>query len=96
MEGSFYTVDANITNVSAVTLGTSGNKDGYVTITFTYSGTTTTNGIAEIYFGLYISKPGDIPDKAQARQRVLQPGQVDHSDYCRYRRFRCNHFRIES
>ena len=48
MQGSFYTVDANITNVSDVTYLGSGTKDGYVTVTFTYTGTTTTNGLAEI------------------------------------------------
>ncbi len=55
--GVFYTVDADITNVSAVTYLGTGTKDGYVTITFTYTGATTTNGIAEIYYGLYIAQP---------------------------------------
>ncbi len=62
-QGIFYTVDADITNVSSVTdLGT-GSKDGYVTITFKYTGTTTTNGIAEVYFGLYIAEPGQVPNQ---------------------------------
>ncbi len=63
MQGAFYTVDADITNVSAVTYLGAGSIDGYVTITFTYVGTTTTNGIAEIYYGLYIAKPGQVTDQ---------------------------------
>src|SRR5262249_23058169 len=59
----FYTVDANITNVSAVTYTGSGNKDGHVTVTFTYTGATTTNGIAEIFYGLHIARPGDVPNQ---------------------------------
>lgn len=63
MQGSFYTVDANITNVSGVTYLGTGTKDGYVTITFVYTGTTTTNGIAEIYYGLQIAQPNEVPDQ---------------------------------
>ncbi|HJS37726.1 MAG TPA: hypothetical protein VJ789_06295, partial [Burkholderiales bacterium] len=62
-QGSFFTVDANITNVSDVTYLGTGSKDGYVTVTFTYTGTTTTNGIAEIYYGLHIAQPGAVPDQ---------------------------------
>ena len=62
-QGNFYTVDANITNVSGVTYLGTGSKDGYVTITFTYTGTTTTDGIAEIYYGLYIAEPGMVPNQ---------------------------------
>ncbi|WP_320111530.1 SdrD B-like domain-containing protein [Draconibacterium orientale] len=60
---SFYTVDADITDVSAVSILGTGTLDGFVTITFTYTGTTTTNGIAEIYYGLYIAEPGQVPDQ---------------------------------
>jgi hypothetical protein len=63
IQGVFYTVDANITQVSNVTYSATGNKDGYVTITFTYTGTTTTSGIAEIYYGLYIAQPEEVPDQ---------------------------------
>src|SRR5262249_18049783 len=63
IQGTFYTVDANITNVSAVTYTGSGNKDGHVTVTFTYTGATTTNGIAEIFYGLHIARPGDVPNQ---------------------------------
>ena len=58
--GSFYTVDADITSVSGVSYSAG---DGHVTITFTYTGTTTTNGLAEIYYGLYIAQPGQVPDQ---------------------------------
>ena len=54
---SFYGVDANITSVSNVSYTGTGTKDGHVTINFTYTGATTTNGIAEIYYGLYIAEP---------------------------------------
>jgi hypothetical protein len=63
MQGAFFSVDANITNVSAVTYTGSGSKDGHVTITFTYTGTTTTNGIAEVYYGLYVAQPGQVPNQ---------------------------------
>jgi hypothetical protein len=59
-QGSFYTVDADITSVSGVSYSAG---DGHVTITFTYTGTTTTNGLAEIYYGLYIAQPGQVPDQ---------------------------------
>ncbi|PXW89616.1 hypothetical protein C8R34_10415 [Nitrosomonas sp. Nm84] len=61
--GVFHTVDANITNVSAVTYTGTGNKDGQVTVTFVYTGVTTTNGLAEIYYGLRIAKPGEVPNQ---------------------------------
>jgi hypothetical protein len=64
--GVFYTVDADITNVSAVTYSGSGSVDGKVTVTFTYTGETTTNGLAEIYFGLYIANPGQVTDQGTA------------------------------
>jgi hypothetical protein len=64
---SFYTVDANITNVSAVTYTGTGTKDGVVTITFTYTGATTSNGYAAIYYGLYIAKPGEVPDQGAGK-----------------------------
>jgi hypothetical protein len=64
---SFYTVDADITNVSAVTYTGSGTKDGVVTITFTYTGTTTSNGYAAIYYGLYVAKPGEVPDQGAGK-----------------------------
>ena len=62
-QGSFSTVDADITDVSKVTYLGTGSKDGYVTVTFTYTGSTTTNGIAEIYYGLYIATPGLVPNQ---------------------------------
>ena len=64
---SFYTVDADITNVSAVTYTGTGTKDGVVTITFTYTGTTTSNGYAAIYYGLYVAKPGEVPDQGAGK-----------------------------
>ncbi|HEY9610683.1 SdrD B-like domain-containing protein, partial [Allocoleopsis sp.] len=58
-QGSFYTVDANITGVSNVTYSSpTGTRDGTVTVTFTYTGLTTTSGFAEIYYGLHIAQPG--------------------------------------
>ncbi|WP_119275179.1 DUF7507 domain-containing protein [Taklimakanibacter deserti] len=63
IQGSFYTVDADITEVSDVTFTGTGTKDGQVTVTFIYTGPTTTNGIAEIYYGLQIAAPGDVPDQ---------------------------------
>ena len=67
-QGVFHTVDANITNVSNVTYTTSGTnnqstKDGHVTVTFVYTGETTTSGIAEIYYGLRIAQPGEVPNQ---------------------------------
>ena len=44
-----------------------GTKDGHVTITFTYTGTTTSNGYAAIYYGLYIAKPGEVPDQGKGK-----------------------------
>ena len=68
MLGDFYTVDADITGVSAATYtGAPGDVDGHVTITFTYSGTTTTSGLAAIYYGLYIAKPGQVPDQGKGK-----------------------------
>jgi uncharacterized repeat protein (TIGR01451 family) len=65
MQGNFYTVNANITAVSDVTYeGNSGSSlDGKVTITFIYTGPTTTSGGAEIQYGLMIAAPGDVPDQ---------------------------------
>lgn len=67
MQGSFYTVNADITAVSAVTytgsLGSS--SDGKVTITFVYTGPTTTSGGAEIQYGLLIAAPGDVLDQGK-------------------------------
>ncbi|MEJ8824817.1 hypothetical protein WKW80_22720, partial [Variovorax humicola] len=62
-QGMFYTVDANITNVSNVTYTGTGSKDGHVTVTFTYTGANTTNGIAEIYYGLAVATPGQVPNQ---------------------------------
>ena len=61
--GAFMSVNADITNVSAVTYSGSKNKQGHVTVTFVYSGTTTTKGGAEIYYGLQIAKDGDVEDQ---------------------------------
>ncbi|WP_291927967.1 hypothetical protein [Limnohabitans sp.] len=65
MLGSFQTVDANITGVSDVTYTTrgGGTMDGHVTITFVYTGPTTSSGGAEIQYGLMIASPGDVPDQ---------------------------------
>ena len=65
--GSFYTVDANITNVSGVTYAGTGTKDGVVTITFEYTGATTSNGYAAIYYGLYVAKPGEVPSQGAGK-----------------------------
>ena len=43
IQGNFYTVDADITNVSDVTYLGTGSLDGYVTVTFTYTGTNSYN-----------------------------------------------------
>ncbi|WP_300555754.1 hypothetical protein, partial [Limnohabitans sp. Rim8] len=63
MQGDFQTVNANITGVSDVAYITrgGGTMDGQVTITFTYTGSTTQNGGAEIQYGLMIAAPGDVP-----------------------------------
>ena len=67
MQGSFYTVNANITNVSGVTYNgsSSSSKDAVVTISFVYTGPTTTSGGAEIQYGLMIAAPGDVPDQGK-------------------------------
>ena len=67
MQGSFYTVNANITGVSNVTYnGSAGSsKDAIVTITFVYTGPTTKSGGAEIQYGLMIAAPGDVPDQGK-------------------------------
>ena len=52
-----YTVDADITKVSGVTTSGSGTLNHQVTITFTYTGVTTNNGVAEIYYGLHVAGP---------------------------------------
>src|SRR5262249_9322631 len=62
-KGVFYTVDANITSISDVTYTGSDTKSGHVTVTFTYTGATTANGIAEIYFGLHVANPGSVPNQ---------------------------------
>ncbi|WP_146185769.1 DUF11 domain-containing protein [Limnohabitans sp. 2KL-1] len=65
MLGSFQTVNANITGVSDVSYTTrgGGTMDGHVTITFTYTGATTSSGGAEIQYGMMIAAPGDVPDQ---------------------------------
>ena len=65
MQGSFYTVDADITNVTGVTYTGTTTKDGHITVTFISAGTTTTDGIAEIYYGLHIAQPGAVPDQGK-------------------------------
>ena len=60
MAGQFYTVGAAIKSVSAP-VSASGGNDRVVTVSFTYTGDTTTSGYAEIYYGLTIARPGDIP-----------------------------------
>ena len=62
-KGIFSTVDADIINVGPVTYTGSGTLDASVTVTFKYNGVTTTTGIAEVYFGLMVAKPGDVPDQ---------------------------------
>jgi len=63
MQGGFQTVNANVTGVSDVTYINrgAGTMDGQVTITFTYTGSTTQSGGAEIQYGLMIAGPGDVP-----------------------------------
>ena len=34
-------------------------------VTFIYTGTTTTDGIAKIYYGLHIAQPGAVPDQGK-------------------------------
>lgn len=62
VKGSFYTVDANVTGVQVANLNPSlsATTDQKVTVTFRYTGTDTTNGIAEFYYGLYVAMPGDV------------------------------------
>ena len=66
-QGNFYTFNANITDVSNVTYDGNSSKsiDAKVTITFTYTGPTTTSGGAEIQYGLLIAAPGDVPDQGK-------------------------------
>ena len=42
-------------------------RTAVVTITFTYTGTTTSNGYAAIYYGLYVAKPGEVPDQGSGK-----------------------------
>lgn len=62
----FYTVDADITNVSQITATGSGNIDHKLTVTFVYTGETTSNGVAEIYYGLHIASLTDLDKGASA------------------------------
>ena len=66
-QGNFYTVNANITDVSKVIYNgnSSSSIDGEVTISFVYTGPTTTSGGAEIQYGLKIAAPGDVPDQGK-------------------------------
>ncbi|MBU3652123.1 MAG: DUF11 domain-containing protein [Limnohabitans sp.] len=65
MQGQFGTLNANVTAVSDVTyIGKLGSSiDAKVTISFVYTGPTTTSGGAEIEYGLKIARPGDVPDQ---------------------------------
>jgi len=67
IQGQFHTVNADITAVSEVRYdySTGGSVNGQVTITFTYTGPTTTTGGAEIQYGLMIAAPGDVPDQGK-------------------------------
>ncbi|WP_291939928.1 hypothetical protein [Limnohabitans sp.] len=67
MQGAFNTVNANITAVSGVTYSgdTGSSLSGKVTVTFVYTGPTTTSGGAEIQYGLMIAAPGDVPDQGK-------------------------------
>ncbi|PUE49117.1 hypothetical protein B9Z47_06340 [Limnohabitans sp. 2KL-1] len=67
MHGSFHTVNADITAVSGVSyLGSAGSSlDGKVTVTFVYTGPTTTSGGAEIQYGLLIAAPGNVADQGK-------------------------------
>ena len=61
MRGSFYTVDGDVTNVSAAsTTSGGGGTQQTVTVTFTYTGTTTSSGFASFYFGLKLAEPGEV------------------------------------
>jgi hypothetical protein len=55
--GAFYSQDADITDVSAPT----GTDTKTVSVTFTYTGTS--GGTAYIYWGMYLSKTGTVPDQ---------------------------------
>ena len=58
IQGQFFSVNANVTAVSNTRYTTSGgNTDAHVTVTFTYTGPTTSGG-AEFYFGLMVAAPG--------------------------------------
>ena len=67
MQGQFGTLNANVTAVSDVTyIGKLGSSiDAKVTISFVYTGPTTTSGGAEIEYGLKIARPGDVPDQGK-------------------------------
>lgn len=65
MNGTFYTVNADVTAVSNVTYVGTGTLDAKVLVTFTYTGQTTTSGQAAISYGLMIAGPGDVPDQGQ-------------------------------
>jgi hypothetical protein len=63
-QGAFYVgpgVDI-LTAGAPVTTG-SGTKDQTVTITFRWTGATTTSGSALIFYGLYISEPEKVPNQ---------------------------------
>jgi hypothetical protein len=66
MAGVFYcTENANITGVSAPSISNGSNKDRTVTVTFTYTGATTTSGYVVIYFGLAIAYEGVVPNQGK-------------------------------
>ena len=67
MQGNFHTVNADIQAVSGVSYDGNSSKsiDAKVTITFVYTGPTTTSGGAEIQYGLMIAAPGDVPDQGK-------------------------------
>ena len=67
MLGNFRTVNADVTAVSAVNYTTAGGgtQDGKVSVTFVYTGPTTTSGNAEIHYGLMVAAPGQVPDQGK-------------------------------
>jgi uncharacterized repeat protein (TIGR01451 family) len=66
MLGNFNTVNADVTAVSAVSYTSGGGaKDGHVSVTFLYTGPTTTSGNAEIHYGLMVAAPGQLPDQGK-------------------------------
>ncbi|NBS47644.1 MAG: DUF11 domain-containing protein, partial [Betaproteobacteria bacterium] len=67
MQGNFNTVNADILSVSAVKYtGSPGStQDAIVTITFKYTGPTTTSGFAEIDYGLMIAQPNQVPNQGK-------------------------------